>query len=153
MRRLFAITGLVLLSASLSGCRCWPGFDRYADFIDDLHEEQVMWDPWYVPRFDISRAGRPDWCGPVNRKLAPCRCDCTGQWDRANECWRYPSNYPYWYPDQSLNVAPQPMPATTAPVLPEARPPAPEAYETPIIPPAAPAPAAAPNLAPPPPPE
>ncbi|MBI1347443.1 hypothetical protein GC163_14285 [bacterium] len=158
MRRLFAITALVLLSASLTGCRCWPGFNRYADFIDDLNDEQVLWDQWYIPRLDISRAGRPDWCGPINRRLAPCRCNCTGQFDRADECWRYPSGYPYWYPDQALNVAPQPMPASDIPVLPEATPPAPEVYESPVIPPSdIPAPPAPqlgpPPLAPPPPPE
>lgn len=155
MRRVSAIVSLILLSASLTGCRCWPGFACYADFIDDLHEEQLMWDQWYHPRLDISRAGRPDWCGPINRQLAPCRCDCRGQFDRADECWRYPSGHPYWYPDRALNAAPPPLPPTNVPLLPDARPPEPELYETPIVTPvpAAPPATSKPNLAPPPPPE
>jgi hypothetical protein len=139
------------LTASLAGCRCAPGFNCYADFIDDLHDEQVMWDQWYLPRLDISRAGKPDWCGPVNSRLAPCRCCDTGCWDRADECWRYPSGYPYLYPSRTQTItqingpaAPVYAPSTEAAapateVMPV--PPAPGYEEPPVLLPPAPPPA------------
>lgn len=143
MRSHRSILGLALLLAlSATGCRCFPGFNKYCDFIDDQHDVQVVWDAWYNPRFDISRAGRPDWCGPVNRRLGPCRCDQVGTWKRANDCWLYPSGYPYSYPDQALHrvnssteanpVAPaaepsdyEAAPETSLPTAPEPTAPAP----------------------------
>lgn len=104
MRRGLWLLGLLMLTASSVGCRCFPGFNLYADIIDDNNDYPILWDQWYVPRLDISRAGRPDWCGPINRRLAPCRCDCVGEFKRADECWRYPSHYPYWYPSHTLTM-------------------------------------------------
>lgn len=104
MSRVSWLLGVVVLTAMFSGCRCAPGFQRYADFIDDVNDNPVLWDQWYCPRLDISRAGKPDWCGPVNSRLAPCRCEGVGCWDRADECWRYPSGYPYWYPAQTVGM-------------------------------------------------
>ena len=146
MRRTWLTWGLLVLALGNAGCRCFPGFNCYADAIDDISDRQIFWEDLYVPRLDISRAGKPDWCGPINRRLAPCRCDCEPQWDRANECWRYPSGYPYSYPDQSLSTTiPQTVaPAATAPAVP----PAPETA------PAAPAQGAPGlNVVPPPPPD
>lgn len=98
-------TGLglaIVLLATTSGCRCFPGFNCYANVIDGVGDFDILWDQWYNPRLDISRAGRPDWCGPINAKLAPCRCEGTPCWDRADECWLYPARHPYWYPDRTM---------------------------------------------------
>lgn len=154
MRRQIWICGLLMLASSAAGCRCFPGFNSYADFIDDVHDYPVLFDQWYNPRLDISRAGRPDWCGPVNRRLAPCRCDGEGCWDRADECWRYPAGHPYWYPAQALHSPGAPMPVNQVPPVPAdqgplmpglSSPPAPVPGEIPPVP-ASEFPAPAPSL-------
>lgn len=84
-----------------SGCRCCFLFEPYNDLIDHLNDSRWIFDPWYCPRLDISRAGKPDWCGPINRTLAPCRCECEDEWKRYDEIWLYPPRYPYTFPNQS----------------------------------------------------
>jgi hypothetical protein len=124
-RRLLVLSLLAVLGAS-AGCRCFPGFDRYADFIDDVGDDECTLEGFYSPRWDISRAGRPDWCGPVNRWFGGCVC-CQGTWDRANECWRYPPQHPYWYPGQSVLppgvTPPQTQAVPPPPSQPQAAPP------------------------------
>lgn len=172
MRRWMEFLVLSALVAAATGCRCAPGFNCYADFMDDVGDTEVLFDSWYFPRLDISRAGRPDWCGPINRRLAPCRCN-TGTYKQYDDCWRYPPGYPTWYPGQSVlppeasvvtpvpgSASPAipgmvPVPGAQPPGTPSTPPPPPEAYEEggkglpgappPVLPPktsAAPAPAA-----------
>jgi hypothetical protein len=117
-RRLLVLGMLALMSVS-AGCRCFPGFDRYADFIDDIGDDECTNEGFYNPRWDISRAGRPDWCGPVNRWFGACVCN-QGCWDKANPCWRYPPAYSYWYPGQS--VLPPGMTPPASPAAPQAMP-------------------------------
>lgn len=133
MPRSLLVLGVLALLSTSAGCRCFPGFNAYGDWIDDIGDDECTLEGFYDPRWDISRAGRPDWCGPINRWLGDCRCCNQGQWDRANECWRYPPRYPYWYPGQSVlppgmtfpQEAVSPSPATTPdPVVPESAPPA-----------------------------
>lgn len=143
MSRVSWLLGVVVLTAMFSGCRCAPGFQQYADFIDDVNDNPVLWDQWYCPRLDISRAGKPDWCGPVNSRLAPCRCEGTGCWDRADECWRYPQGYPYWYPARTLDLTTHVGPAiehppSPAPAAPPASQPPYEEAPAPQLPPAPP---------------
>lgn len=85
--------------AGTSGCRCLPGLNAWGNVVDDVSDAD-WWprlDNVYNPRFDISRAGRPDWCGPINSRLCPCRC-LEGSWDRYDECHLHPPAYPYQYP-------------------------------------------------------
>ena len=61
--------GLCLAGALASsvGCRCLPGLNCYGNVIDDVADAE-WWHPLdnvYCPRLDVSRAGRPDWCGPI----------------------------------------------------------------------------------------
>lgn len=142
-----ALAGLCVLG--ISGCRVFPGFECYGDALDSLTDVDVVFDREYVPRLDISRAGKPDWCGPINQKLAPCRC-LYGTWKRYDDCWLYPPSYPYWYPGDSLHrVASQSehprapsLPSNDEPSLftPEPLMPAPPAESTPQTLPPAPVP-------------
>jgi homeobox protein ESX1 len=134
------ILGVLALLSGLAGCRCAPGFNSYADFIDDLGDDEWAFDQWYNPRLDISRAGKPDWCSPLNRQLAPCRCCNQRTWNGADPCWLYPRRHPYWYPGQA--VPPPGMTTSPTPVAEPALPPIPPAtpvYETPPAPPSTPA--------------
>jgi hypothetical protein len=139
MPRCLLILGVLAMLSCSAGCRCFPGFNSYADVMDDIGDDEWMFDQWYNPRRDISRAGHPDWCGPVNRQLGGCRCCNQRTWNWADCCWRYPARHPYWYPGQEVlppgmtmepipAAAPAPMPAAPAPQ------PAP-AYEEPPLPP------------------
>lgn len=102
MRRAWMLFMAAGLMAGFSGCRCCFLFEPYNDLIDHLNDSQWIFDPWYCPRLDISRAGKPDWCGPINRHLAPCRCECEPAWKRYDDLWRYPPRYPYVFPNQSF---------------------------------------------------
>jgi len=89
---------LAVCTLAQTGCRCCCLLDPYATVIDDLKDYPVVFDSWYHPRLDISRAGKPDWCGPINSRLAPCRCDCVPEWTRNDEIWLYPPRHPYDFP-------------------------------------------------------
>lgn len=107
--------------AGATGCRCLPGLDCYGNVIDDVADAD-WWHPLdnvYCPRLDVRRAGQPDWCGPINSTLCPCRC-VNGTWNRYDECHRYPPAYPYQYPAEFFGTVinpqtgqpyPQPAPA------------------------------------------
>uniref|UniRef100_A0A7C4LJ54 Uncharacterized protein n=1 Tax=Schlesneria paludicola TaxID=360056 RepID=A0A7C4LJ54_9PLAN len=132
-----AAKGLCLLL--LVGCRVVPGFDLYGNALDDLTDIDVVFDREYDPRWDISRAGQPDWCGPINRTLAPSRC-FLGTWQRYDACWLYPPSYPYWYPGDALyratpstRRAESSLPSETEPSIlnPELLMPSPPAEESP----------------------
>jgi len=132
--------GVIGLAAS-SGCRCCPCFNCYANVIDDVGDFDVLFDRMYCPRLDVSRAGRPDWCGPINSRLCPCRCN-QGTWKRYDECWRYPPSYPYAYPGHAFYDQPQ-APATQTevpdtvvpePVIPTELPPPPQPLAPPPLP-------------------
>ena len=97
-RRLLVLMFGALATASLTGCRCCCCFEHYNDFIDDLKNYPLLFDTWYHPRLDISRAGKPDWCGPINRQLAPCRCEDQECYDRYDEVWQYPPRYLHQHP-------------------------------------------------------
>lgn len=110
--------GLCLAGAVTSsvGCRCLPGLNAYGNVIDDVSDAD-WWHPLdnvYCPRLDISRAGRPDWCGPVNSRLCPCRC-VNGTWDRYDECNLYPPAYPYQYPGSFFGTVVNPATGTPYP--------------------------------------
>lgn len=104
MSRCVWIVAVSSMLAALGGCRCCGCLEHYADVIDDVGDTDVLFDQWYHPRLDVSRAGKPDWCGPINQRLCPCRC-YMGSWKRNDECWLYPPSYPYWYPGTAF--APQ----------------------------------------------
>ncbi len=110
-RRYWTYVFGALWLASLTGCRCCCFFESYNDLIDDLNDHRMLFDRWYHPRLDISRAGKPDWCGPINSRLAPCRCEDQECYDRFNEVWQYPPRYPHvhpsaFYPNQNNFVSP-----------------------------------------------
>jgi hypothetical protein len=118
-----------------TGCRCCCLLDPYATAIDHLKEYPVVFDSWYHPRLDISRAGKPDWCGPINSHLAPCRCDCVPEFKRFDPIWQYPPRHPYDFPgwaypgpsqyEASVNSPAAPEPMTEEDIPPKPLPPAP----------------------------
>ncbi len=138
-RRVALATGLCLI---FSGCRCWPGFNRYHDVIDGVSDFSVRWEKYYDPRFDISRAGKPDWCCRVNSAACPCRCQ-QGYHPRIDPDHVYPTCYPYGYPSQAVppsGMILMPEAGATSNQLPSSQareqggivPPPPELYETPL---------------------
>lgn len=89
----------------ISGCQCCPLTDHYGNAIDDINDTHVYFDRVYNPRFDITRMGKPDWCGPFNRLF--CRRNCyNGCYDRYDDCNLYPPLTPYVFPS---NVMPPPV--------------------------------------------
>jgi hypothetical protein len=113
MQRRYLILLLgAICGAGLTGCRCFYCFEPYNDFIDDHMDYPIWFDRWYNPRLDISRAGKPDWCGPINRFLAPCRCADQECYDRHDEVWQYPPRYLHQHPS---NFYPGPSNVITAP--------------------------------------
>jgi hypothetical protein len=115
MMRSLLMVGLLLTCGALAGCRSCFLLNPYANTIDDINDTHVYFDDWYMPRLDISRAGRPDWCGPINRRLGKNIC-YFGCYDRYDDCNLYPPQNPYSYPGSSL---PEPKvwtpPATPTP--------------------------------------
>lgn len=139
MRRHHWLLAMACWAAGLSGCRCCCLFEPYNNLIDHIKDYPVLFDQWYCPRLDISRAGKPDWCGPINRHLGPCRCCDQPEWTRYDDCWLYPPVNPYEFPNHSFpgpsQSQPVPKPANqdleereSAPLIPEKTtvPPAPE---------------------------
>jgi len=97
----------------------------YAGVVDDINDTHVYFDNWYNPRWDVSRAGKPDWVGTNGRRLKWFRC-CEGEWDCYDECNLFPPNYPYEYPGHAMpepivrqsaipTAVPQSEPATMPP--------------------------------------
>lgn len=95
MRR--TILASLLLCGLVSGCRSSLLLNPYANAIDGISDTHLYFDGWYNPRLDISRAGRPDWCGPINRRLGRNIC-YFGCYDRYDDCYLYPPSNPYTFP-------------------------------------------------------
>ncbi len=91
----------VLISGLLAGCRCCPLMNPYAGTIDDVSDTHVYFDNWYHPRWDVSRAGKPDWVGTNGRRLRHYGC-CEGEWDCYDDCHLYPPSHPYEYPGHAM---------------------------------------------------
>lgn len=88
----------------VSGCQFCPLTDYYGNAVDDINDTHVYFDRVYNPRFDLTRIGKPDWCGPFNRLF--CRRGCVnGCYDRYDDCNLYPPLHPYSFPS---NVMPSP---------------------------------------------
>ena len=120
------IFSLFLASCLATGCRCCSLLNPYANAVDDINDTHVYFDHWYYPRLDVSRAGKPDWCGPFNSRIGRNIC-YLGCYDRYDDCNLYPPSHPYTYPGSSLpgpstspviqetstpTPAPAPMPAS-----------------------------------------
>lgn len=112
------IFSLFLASCLATGCRCCSLLNPYANAVDDINDTHVYFDHWYNPRLDVSRAGKPDWCGPVNSRIGRNIC-YLGCYDRYDDCNLYPPSHPYTYPGSSL-----PGPSTS-PVMQEPQTPTP----------------------------
>lgn len=125
MRRVLVV-GLISLSGLVTGCRSCFLLNPYANAIDDISDTHVYFDGWYNPRLDISRAGRPDWCGPFNSRLGKGIC-YFGCYDRYDDCNLYPPANPYTFPANTL-----PEPKVWTPKSPLPIPPIPA--ETPVKP-------------------
>ena len=128
-RRLVAC--VMLLSGLLAGCRCCPLMAPYAGTIDDVSDTHVYFDNWYHPRWDVSRAGKPDWVGTNGRRLRHSCC-CEGEWDRYDDCNLYPPSHPYEFPSHVLPgpmVWQSPSPMTLPQSQPDTFPPAPVPIE------------------------
>jgi hypothetical protein len=127
MARCWLVACAVLMSGLLAGCRCCPLTTSYANVIDDVSDTHVYFDNWYCPRWDISRAGKPDWVGTDGRRLRH-NCCSEGEWDRYDDCNLYPPSYPYEFsghamPDPFVRHVPSspaqpPTPPTRTPPLP-----------------------------------
>lgn len=89
----------------ISGCQCCPWTDCYGNVVDDVNDTHVYFDRVYNPRFDLTRMGKPDWCGPINRLFCQRNC-CNGCYDRYDDCNLYPPVTPYVFPS---NVMPPPF--------------------------------------------
>ena len=120
------IFSLFLASCLATGCRCCSLLNPYANAVDDINDTHVYFDNWYNPRLDVSRAGKPDWCGPLNSRIGRNIC-YLGCYDRYDDCNLYPPSHPYTYPGSNLpgpvdsaimqeppapTPAPAPMPAS-----------------------------------------
>ena len=80
MRRSRLICSMILLGGLATGCRN-PLLSSYANVVDDINDTHLYLDNFYNPRFDISRAGKPDWAGPVISGMYPGIC-YLGTWKR-----------------------------------------------------------------------
>jgi hypothetical protein len=100
MRRPQFIFSVLLTSILLTGCRN-PMMNPYYNLVDDINDTHIYFDNWYCPRLDISRAGKPDWCGPVNSKLSPGIC-YLGCYDRYDDDNLYPPAHPYTFPSYTM---------------------------------------------------
>jgi len=128
-RRLVACA--VLLSGLLAGCRCCPLMTPYANVIDDVNDTHVYFDNWYCPRWDVSRAGKADWCGTDGRRLKHFCC-CEGEWDCYDDCHLYPPSHPYEFPSHVMpepTVWQPPSPTAVPQSQPTSVPPAPVPFE------------------------
>lgn len=126
MVRAAILVGLTCWLGMIAGCRCMPAMEKYHDTIDCVSDIDIYWDRWYHPPWDVSRAGRPDWCSSsFNRKVCPCRCQ-QGIWYGYANCQHYPPNHPYVYPSQAV-----PLQGILSPSKPV---PPPEVMKTPEIP-------------------
>lgn len=126
MMRSRAILSLLLVSAVGAGCRTCSLLNPYANAVDDIKDSQVYFDNWYRPRLDISRAGKPDWCGSINSKIGGNIC-YLGCYDKYDDCHLYPPSNPYsfpsstmpdptvWTPPAVTEPAPLEMPPTPSP--------------------------------------
>ena len=125
MMRRGVILSVMLLSGLASGCRCCCLLNPYANAVDDISDTHVYFDNWYYPRLDASRAGKPDWCGPINQRIGGGIC-YLGCYDRHDDCNLYPPSHPYSYPGDTL-PAPKPWTpsSTTLTPAPAEMPPAP----------------------------
>lgn len=102
MVRAATLVGLLWGLSLIAGCRCLPGIEKYHNAIDTVSDFDIYWDRWYYPPWDVSRAGRPDWCSSsFNRNVCPCRCQ-QGVWYGYEDCQHYPPNHPYTYPSQAV---------------------------------------------------
>lgn len=99
MGRLFrGLLPIALLAFGVTGCRNCFCLDHYGAVVDHVKDYPILFDTWYCPRLDISRAGKPDWCGPVNRVVGCRRCELVPEWTRYDDVWLYPPRYPYLHP-------------------------------------------------------
>lgn len=119
MMRRVVLLSMVLVSSLATGCRSCFLLNPYANVIDDINDTHIYFDDWYCPRLDISRAGRPDWCGPINRRLGKNIC-YLGCYDRYDDCNLYPPSNPYSFPSDTM-----PPPKVWTPSSPLPTPPAP----------------------------
>lgn len=117
LRYAWTVAVLAVLTGTF-GCRCCPCLDHYGDVLDCTTDCDVVFDQSYCPKCDISRAGKPDWCGPLHQWMCPCRCQ-SGCWDRFDDCWLYPPSYPYNYPAQALYDIGSPAPTAVEEQLPD----------------------------------
>ena len=123
-----AICSLLLTACLATGCRCCCLLNPYANAVDDVNDTHVYFDNWYNPRLDVSRAGKPDWCGPINSRIGR-GISYLGCSQRHDEDHLYPPSHPYAFPGNSLH-------GPLATELPSANPatPTPTPYETPVAP-------------------
>lgn len=92
---------VLAISSLLAGCRPCFLLNPYANAIDSLNDTHAYFDNWYYPRLDISRAGKPDWCGPLNSRLGKqiCYLGCYDRYDKYN---LYPPSNPYSFPGNAM---------------------------------------------------
>ena len=101
MTRTGVVVSLVLASSLAAGCRGSSLLNPAANVVDDINDTHVYFDNWYNPRLDISRAGRPDWCSPLNQRLRGNIC-YLGCYDRHDDCNLYPPSNPYSFPSNTV---------------------------------------------------
>jgi hypothetical protein len=70
--------GIVLMALVVVGnvgCQCHPRIDVYEDVIDDMDDNSLKFDLLYRSGLDLTRCGKPDWCGSrINRFFFPDCC-------------------------------------------------------------------------------
>jgi hypothetical protein len=78
--RMLSALGMALVVVCNSGCQCHPQIDVYEDVIDDMADNSPKFDSLYRPGLDLTRCGKPDWCGSrINRFFFPdCCASCEG---------------------------------------------------------------------------
>lgn len=134
MSRRIVLLSVILLSGLAGGCRGSLLLNPYANTVDDINDTHVYFDNLYRPHWDISRAGKPDWCSPFNSRLGKNIC-YLGCYDRYDDCNLYPPSNPYSFPSNTLSEPKVWTPTPGAvPVKSGSPTPLPPAVETPPAP-------------------
>lgn len=100
LRQILLLSAFCALMAT--GCQCCRSFDTYAAAVDHVADRNGNANCWYSPKYDLTRIGKPDWCGTAPSWLCPCRCQEEGCYTPPKGCQPYPQSGPSYYPNDAV---------------------------------------------------